>query len=551
MTSQDFVSELPTELPAYYEMEPPRMISRIDTVDPWGPDAFGPYGPAEHANSPSSSSLSTSNSISNLDSRTPSFTSSCATSIPEDNPPVPSKGSSSKRSCPTSHRASKTLSPVKPGVRTIRKSCWSHMPAQRGKMKDSVAEYKWNMTGLVDQKVYSTQETVLDLRNHMREYVSTKVDAFAAGLDDKILSLDEQVFAPKSASIHNDEHSEHGKKDKAAKRSTGVSKVHLYENSRLPAVLPQFTINPFEYPLIRLAAQFSHQTYMRNEPEKHTYIPANSRQGTKAMVIGCVDDKKAIVLAIRGTASLKDWAVNMHTEPTSPEGFLDDTTNFAHGGFLGVAKKMIQPIAGQLRALIAENPSRQSYSLLITGHSAGAAVAGLLYCHMLSTKVNSELAYMGSYFKHIHCITFGAPPSAERPLHPTPSPDSEGSLFYAFINEGDPVPRADKAYLRSLLNLYTSPAPNSSKWRKYEKATKKPRSAIWEVPPAPLSLAGHLVVLRSTPTEHERPMMSKGEVEACVTSDDVVRNAIFGDPGMHMMKLYSQRIDSLKKHATW
>jgi hypothetical protein len=286
-------------------------------------------------------------------------------------------------------------------------------------------------------------------------------------------------------------------------------------------------------------------------PEKHTYIPANSRQGTKAMVIGCVDDKKVIVLAIRGTANLKDWAVNMHTEPTSPEGFLDDTANFVHGGFLGVAKKMIQPIAAQLRALIAENPFRQSYSLLITGHSAGAAVAGLLYCHMLSTKVNSELAYMGGYFKHIHCITFGAPPSAVRPLRPTPSPDSEESLFYAFINEGDPVPRADKAYVRSLLNLYASPAPNSSKWRKYEKTTKKPRSAIWEVPPASLSLAGHLVVLRNTSTEHEQPMMSKREVEACVTSDDVVRNAIFGDPGMHMMKLYSQRIDALKKHATW
>ncbi|KAJ5610420.1 hypothetical protein N7510_007139 [Penicillium lagena] len=546
MTSQDMVSDSPAELPAYYEMEPPRMVSRLNTVDPWGPDAYGPYDVVEYADlsSPSSSSSSTSNPISNLDSCTPSLTSSGATSIPEDDPPTPSKDSDSKLSRPTSFLALKN----KLGVRAMRKSYSSHILATRGKLKDSIAEYKWNVTGWVDQKVYSTEDTVLDLGSHLRDYVSTKMDAFTTGLDDKILSLDERFFIPRqgrmaNCSVHSDEHCEHGMNGKGSKPSTSVSKVHFYENSRLPATLPQFKIDPFEYPLIRLASRYSHQAYMRSKLEKHTYIPANFRQGTKAMVIGCVDDKEVIVLAIRGTASFKDWAVNINTEPASPEGFLDDITNFVHGGFLGAAKKMIQPIAAQLRALIAENAFRQSYSLVITGHSAGAAVAGLLYCHMLSTKVNSELAYMGSYFKRIHCITFGAPPSSQRPLYPTPSPDSEESLFYAFINEGDPVPRADKAYMRSLLNLYASPAPNRF---------KKPRSTTWEVPPAPLSLAGHLVVLRNTPTEHEHPpIMRKGEVEACVTSDDVVRNAIFGNPGMHLMMLYSQRIDALKKHATW
>lgn len=200
MTSQDLFSDLPAESPAYYEMEPPMMISRIDTVATLGPDTYGPYDVVEYADPSSSSSSSASNSISNLDPRTPSFTNSCATTILEDNPPVPSKESNSKRSGSISHIAYKKLSPVKVGVRTMRKSCSSHVLETRGKMKNSVAESKWNATGWVDQKIYSTQDGVSDLSNNMRQYVSAKMDAFTTGLDDKILSLDERFFAPKQAS---------------------------------------------------------------------------------------------------------------------------------------------------------------------------------------------------------------------------------------------------------------------------------------------------------------------------------------------------------------
>ncbi|KAJ5611069.1 alpha/beta-hydrolase [Penicillium lagena] len=546
MINQDFVSDPLAELHEYYETGPPMMVSRIDTVVPLGPDGYGPHGVDEYADSSASSSSSRSNSFSNLDPRPPSFTSPLATSIPED--PTP-KESNSILSRPAGSLALKKQLSAKLGGCYLRKNGSSHMLATRGKAKGTMAEYKWNVTSKVDQKVYSTQDTVADRGNHIRDYLSTRMDTFMVQLDNKIQSRDERSFVPKQANmpnypVYSDEDYSHNINDKAfndksSKSSKYISKVHFYENSRLPASLPQFTIDSSEYPLIRLAAQYSHQTYVKSKPESH-----------KAIVVGCADDKEVIVLAIRGTASLKDWAVNMDTEPKSPKGFLDDSTNLVHGGFLSAAKKMIQPIAAQLRALIAENIFRQSYSLLITGHSAGAAIAGLLYCHMLSTKPDSELACVGSYFRRIHCITFGAPPSTERPLYPTPSPDSEQSLFYAFINEGDPVPRADKAYMRSLLSLYASPTPGDLKLRKYDKLTKKPRSTIWQVPPAPLSLAGHLVVLRNTPTTDEHPMMSKGEVEACVTSDSMVRRAIFGDPGMHPMTLYSQRIDALKNYDT-
>src|SRR5690242_553904 len=112
---------------------------------------------------------------------------------------------------------------------------------------------------------------------------------------------------------------------------------------------------------------------------------------------------------------------------------------------------MVAPVARRLRQLLEEDPSRASYSLLITGHSAGGAVAALLYSHMLATSkaAMSELNTLTGCFKRIHCITFGTPPVS---LIPLSKPDDlenrpylKKSLFLSFLNEGDPVARADKA----------------------------------------------------------------------------------------------------------
>ena len=62
-----------------------------------------------------------------------------------------------------------------------------------------------------------------------------------------------------------------------------------------------------------------------------------------------------------------------------------------HAGFLSVARKMIKPVAARLRSLLEEDPSRSSCSLIMTGHSAGGAVASLLFAHMLAEGVRSEL----------------------------------------------------------------------------------------------------------------------------------------------------------------
>lgn len=247
------------------------------------------------------------------------------------------------------------------------------------------------------------------------------------------------------------------------KKVTIYSKVSLYANSRVTDNLPPIRLYINTWPLICLAAQYSRNVYLspQNSQEKEVFVSADTRLGTKAMVMKSVpcDDKKTLVFAIRGTTlSIRDWCINLDTSLVSPSGFLDDDGNLCHSGFLKVAKNMIRPIAMRLRTLLQENPNRAQCSLLITGHSAGGAIAALIFCHMLST-IKSELSNLVNCFKRVHCITFGPPPVSLLPLTKPDSPKYNKYQFMSFLNEGDPVVRAEKAYMRSLVDLLSSSPP--------------------------------------------------------------------------------------------
>lgn len=356
--------------------------------------------------------------------------------------------------------------------------------------------------------------------------------------------------------------------------NTGIfnfKKSWLYGNSRLPPHLPPLRIYMPAWRLLCEASRASLDVYRRpDRGERQDYIDAQWRNGkaTKAMILTSkpIDDQNLIVFAIRGSQkNLIDWAVNFTLSPTAPTGFLDDDGNACHSGFLGVAQSMVKPVARRLRELLEQDPSRASSSLLITGHSAGGAVASLLFMHMLSNSPQcaSELTHLTQAFKRVHCVTFGAPPVSFLPLQKPARRSLQKSVFLSFVNEGDLVVRADMAYMRSLAKLVVTPAPeivyvaeappskskkNAStltlllkKERKQpEVPKKKRRPPEWAVPPATLSNAGHIVVLREKPGRQR----SKG-VEAVMTTDEQLRGVVFGDPTMHYMALYKQRIDEL------
>ena len=181
----------------------------------------------------------------------------------------------------------------------------------------------------------------------------------------------------------------------------------------------------------------------------------------------------------------------------------------------------------------------------------------------------STVAYRLLDFKRIHCLTFGTPPISLLPLAKPSALRYKKSLFMSFINEGDPVPRSDKAYVRSLLNLYASPAPGSKciasspalkpckRKAKPKKPTGQPNNAlsasippvqapVWRVPAGALSNAGRLIVLREN---GDSATGVEDDVKAEITCDQELRGVVFGNPVMHMMKVYARRVEILATKA--
>lgn len=157
------------------------------------------------------------------------------------------------------------------------------------------------------------------------------------------------------------------------------------------------------------------------------------------------------------------------------------------------------------------------------------------------------------------------------------------------------MPRADKAYVRSLLHLYTSPGPGSGanfitslrpnifpsslprlalkssammkssavvlqsssfkpKSQIQERAKpprlqgadltpkKPPRPKIWPLPIGALSNAGRLVILRTIGGDED-------DIDAKIATDAQLRSMVFADPVMHTMNIYARRIEVLATKA--
>jgi hypothetical protein len=349
-----------------------------------------------------------------------------------------------------------------------------------------------------------------------------------------------------------------GRRGVAGASMVDFKKTWMYSNSRLPRhMLPMKLYLP-TWAVICTAAQASMDVYRGpRRDERDEFIEADWRNGTKAMVINSrnIDQKNIIVLAIRGSKTWNpiDWAINMRVRPTEPTGFLDDPGNACHGGFLQIAKSMIAPVAARLRALLEQGwtGGGDPPSLILTGHSAGGAVASLLYMHMMATSVATELNHLTGFFKRVHCVTFGTPPVSLLPLQNPPGPRRDRNVFLHFANEGDLVVRADRSYLTTIVRIVAGPAPaprRGNVLRKHLAARPMVEGGgggggrplvTWEVPPATLSNAGRMILLR------EKPGCRRRAIEAVQVTDEDLRGVVFGDPEMHQMELYKRRIDEL------
>ena len=161
--------------------------------------------------------------------------------------------------------------------------------------------------------------------------------------------------------------------------------------------------------------------------------------------------------------------------------------------------------------------------LIFTGHSAGGAIASLLYAHILNApEPLTPLSSLRDRFATIHCLTFGAPPvttPALRQLGPR-------SQFLAFVNEGDPVPRCDQKYIDSLLRLYITPEPVPEGVQR------------WPCPEPVLHNAGDVVLVGKRVREDGLTALLKPGG----ASDGSLREFVMGNPRAHSTDVYLEKL---------
>jgi hypothetical protein len=98
-------------------------------------------------------------------------------------------------------------------------------------------------------------------------------------------------------------------------------------------------------------------------------------------------------------------------------------------------------------------------------------------------------------------------------------------MFLSFMNEGDPVVLAQKDYIHYLVQAWVQPTPSISPI------------------PKPVYLpSGTQVALRSGPMEDDNCK----NISASLVDIDILGSVLFGDPAMHSMTLYNERIQALR-----
>jgi hypothetical protein len=146
-----------------------------------------------------------------------------------------------------------------------------------------------------------------------------------------------------------------------------------------------------EWALVKLAADMSKQVYddkLKTTPEVVVHHFLRLKTDMKPTTISTVNhgNTKILVVAIRGTVTTDDWLLNVNGDPIV-EKALDENFRW-HQGFVRMALTMEKQIAKFVWDVASRND--QLEQVVFTGHSAGGAIAQILYA--LSMRLDSAIA---------------------------------------------------------------------------------------------------------------------------------------------------------------
>lgn len=135
-------------------------------------------------------------------------------------------------------------------------------------------------------------------------------------------------------------------------------------------------------------AYFSHTFKGPTEGFLATYIIYDRLTDTEGY-IGVLPSDKSIFVAFRGSESLNNWIVNFDTVKTAYDSFPDCNCK-VHKGFYDATLKVSSGVIAEVNRLKRVYPS---YTVKVTGHSLGAALAHLQAMELIKNGINVEVLY--------------------------------------------------------------------------------------------------------------------------------------------------------------
>ncbi|KAH6651230.1 hypothetical protein F5144DRAFT_617854 [Chaetomium tenue] len=237
-----------------------------------------------------------------------------------------------------------------------------------------------------------------------------------------------------------------------------------------------------------------------------------------------------LFVSVRGTASTVDHVVNSNGEPRDVGPFFKFegiAGTKAHTGFLACAKALIPTLKAAIEQHVTSD--KRVFEVVFTGHSAGGAVASLVFLHFVSN------------------------PSAEHNCKRLP----QVNVVLALVNEYDLVTRADKPYLNSLVDLYRSRyglpplhTPTLSSLAAHTGAGGG--KGMWPLPPPQFQLLGDVIVLKSCAEpagddESDATKFVHHSLQAVQLTADEFGRLLFCDVAVHRRVVYLERMDMLTR----
>ena len=145
---------------------------------------------------------------------------------------------------------------------------------------------------------------------------------------------------------------------------------------------------------------------------------------------------------------------------------------------------------------------------------------------------HSRIAHLNVGIPEKHCITFGTPPITSIPIHSIQEASINPGLFLSIVNEGDLVSQAQEDFIKILVDVFVLSI----------KDFKERHLGGVHMPQGHFKASGKTVILRDDNPDEENADI----IRAYTADSSLLGKKLFGNPFVHLMKVYWERIEQME-----